>query len=201
MVSSSSRLAVTALAALSAAGCWTGRLFEVGRLCESVTSYRAATLSGDSLRIDYTVERSGVLPFPAARGDRTASLPLAALLAVPAYPVDAFPIQQLVRGATTEHDVPLRMVVGECPRMRHGEPEITTAPLVVGVPIHAGHGLGLCICPQAHAACVGYLPSEALYRDGTAWWVYPLLPVALAIDIALFPIQVISVSPFFLVGD
>jgi hypothetical protein len=201
MVSFSSRLAATALAALSAAGCWTGRLFEVGRLSESVATYHAVTLSGGSLRIDYTVERFGRLLLVPSRGRRTASVPLAALSARPAYPVDAFPIQQQVRDTTREHGVPLRMVVGECPRTRGGEPEETTAPLVVAIPTEAGRGLGLCICSRAGGPCAGYLPSEALYRDGTAWWVYPLIPVAVAIDIAVVPLQLVSASPFFLVGD
>lgn len=200
MASSSSRLAAAALAALLAAGCWTGRLFEAGRLRESVISYDAVTLSGASLRIEYTVERSGRLPPAPSRGRRTASVPLAALSALPARPVDAFPVQ---RGcdATPEHGVALRMVVGECPTTRRGDPEGATAPLLVAIATEAGRSPGLCICPLGGGACVGYLPSEALYRDATAWWVYPLIPVAVAIDVAVFPLQLVSLSPFFLVGD
>jgi hypothetical protein len=59
---------------------------------------------------------------------------------------------------------------------------------------------GFRLCTDA-GPCQRMFHSEALYRDRTAWWVYPLLPLSGALDVVFLPIHAIGLAPFFLIGD
>jgi len=79
---------------------------------------------------------------------------------------------------------------------------------------HVGRHLDFRVCPgdsdrrmtrvsTADAAdlCLGPFHSAALYDDHLAWWIYPLAPITAAIDLALLPIQVVTLPPLLLLGD
>jgi len=205
MASSSRRWRATAaLLAATCLGCWTGRIFEAGRVREQVIDFRGAALGRDSLRLDYTVELSGRGTAPGRRAERAASMSLAALSAEPAYPVDAFPLERISSGSPLEGARPIPILdAAAVPEAQHAALPSgpATDPWLLRLENSAsGHEL-LRLCPGDGAACVGQLYSAALYRDHTAWWVYPLLPLGVAVDIALLPFQFVTTAPFFLLGD
>jgi hypothetical protein len=204
------RAALVALLLTTAApSCWTGRIFQAGRVRESVVEYRAAGLTQDSLRLDYTALLEG-----GGSGGRlqprAARVGLAALRAEPEHPVDAFPLERVSPDARVPGEVPLALVrEGQRPvpngqrLVREGEAAAGPGAesLVVRVETDPqGHQL-LRLCPSAAGPCVGQLYSAALYRDRTAWWVYPLLPLGIVVDAALLPLQLVTTAPFFLAGD
>jgi len=49
--------------------------------------------------------------------------------------------------------------------------------------------------------CLGYFYSAVLYDDHLAWWIYPLAPFTIALDVALIPIQLVTLPPLLLVSD
>jgi hypothetical protein len=187
------------LLALSAAawllpGCWTGRVYERGRIRESVLSYDRALLDGDRIRLEYSVElidSNGVL---LETGRRIVEIPRGAIAARPEVPVDAFPVEAIDPDGDVEGSGQPLSLVQECPPA-----DPTAAPCLEVI---AGHGRHRGFYLRTGAVSPeGFFRSEALYRDRTAWWVYLLLPFSAALDLALLPLQVVSVAPFFVVGD
>jgi len=204
------RAALVALLLTTAApGCWTGRIFQAGRVRESVAEYRAAGLTQDSLRVDYTALLEGGGSGRRLQ-PRAARVGLAALRAEPEHPVDAFPLERVSPDAPAPGEVPLALVRGGRRPVRGGQRPVReeeAAPgrgaesLVLRVEIDSqGHQL-LRLCPSGAGPCVGHLYSAALYRDRTAWWVYPLLPLGIVVDAVLLPLQLVTTAPFFLAGD
>jgi hypothetical protein len=196
MASSSRTLAIGALLLLASTGCWTGRLFEAGRVRESVLEYRSAALDGEQLHLEYTAELVGL--HSRRRAPRAATLPLAALRARPELPVDGFPLQRVAPGGFAGRQLPLDVVApGDPPAApTDGGPAL----LVLAEPEGRPPG-SVRLCPRPGAPCLPPFHSAALYRDRTAWWVYPLLPFSAALDAVTFPLSMVTVAPFFLLGD
>lgn len=183
-----------ALLALAAAlsGCWTGRVYELGRLRESVVSYDRAALRKDRILLDYTVEIRGRDGVARERARRAVEIPRAALSARPEHAVDAFPLTRLEATDAARAGRPLVLWREPAP------PPDGNGPFLALVPGEPGPA-GFLLCQQE--LCEGRFHSEALYRDHTAWWVYALVPFSAALDAALFPGQAVSLAPFFLLGD
>ena len=196
-MASSSRRAATLLLllAFASSGCWTGRLFEAGRVRESVVGYRGAALDGDTLRLDYTVELSGA--GVERREPRSARIRISDMRMRPEHPVDAFPLTPLDPDGPPAEAPPLPILAPG-----KGPPPAGAAFVVRVETTPAGHEV-LRLCPaRADASpCEGSLYAAALYRDRTAWWVYPLAPIGAAVDVALLPLQLITTAPFFVAGD
>jgi hypothetical protein len=193
---SSSRVALALAAALLFSGCWTGRLYERGRVGESVLAYHAAVTDGERLIVDYSVELEDWKGRPIGRGRRGASIPIDAMEARPEHPVDAFPLERVqLPPVPADHyrSVPI-LTKGSLP----SDP---SAPAFLEVVEVGGRHEGFRICAGPGEGCSGRFRSGALYRDGTAWWVYPLLPLSAAMDALLFVPQVVGQSPFFLLGE
>lgn len=81
---------------------------------------------------------------------------------------------------------------------------------------HDGQHLGFRLCPLTTATeharfdtlparlerdCRGDFYSAALYEERFAWWIYPIAPISLAVDIALVPIQLITLPPLLVLSD
>jgi hypothetical protein len=193
MASSSRSLAIGALLLLAATGCWTGRVFEAGRVRESVLEYRSAALDGEQLHLEYTAELVGLVS--RCREPRAATLALAALRAQPEVPVDVFPLERVAPGGFAGRPLPLAAVAPGDPPAPAAGPELLVELEEDGRP------RSVRLCPRAGASCLPPFYSAALYRDRTAWWVYPLLPFSAALDAALFPLSMVTVAPFFVLGD
>lgn len=196
MASSSRHFAIGALLLLATTGCWTGRLFEAGRVRESVLEVRSAALDGERLHLEYTAELVGL--GSRRRAPRAATLELAALRVRPEYPVDTFPLERVAPGGFGGRELPLALVTPEAP----APPPADAGPtLLVELEEGGGRPRSVRLCPRAGAPCLPPFRSAALYRDRTAWWVYPLLPLSGALDAALFPFHLVTVGPFFVLGD
>ena len=153
---------------------------------------RPQFLGPDEIGLDYSVETTDARGHARAPGRRAAIIPRAALTTIAETPVDAVAVERI--------DPVARRAPGSG-RLRAGRVVVLAAvdEEFVEVIVAAGRQRGFRLCRDG--ACGGLFRSQILYRDRTAWWVYPLLPFSGALDIALTPLQVISVSPFFLVGD
>jgi hypothetical protein len=174
-------------------GCWSGRVFEAGRLRESVVRYDRSFIGPDRIRLDYSVEITDAWGRKQAPRRRAAVVPRAAITAVPELPVDAVCVEEVDPSSEPGPDLRPAPVLAES--SASPPPQQEFVELIVA----DGQQQGFRLCTDD--ACEGLFRSQILHRDRTAWWVYPLLPFAGAVDLALMPLQVISLSPFFLLGD
>lgn len=176
------------------AGCWTGRVYERGRIRESVLSYDQAMLDGDRIVVAYTVELVDADGALLETGRRIVGIPRGAIAAVPEVPVDAFPFEVLDADLGLEiQGQPIPLVQ----ESREADPRDTPwLEVIAGQERPRGFYVN-----TGAAIRDGFFRSEALYRDRTAWWVYVLVPFSAAVDVALLPLQVVSVAPFFVLGD
>lgn len=182
--------AAFAVMMLGSEGCVTGHLLDAALRREQPFSYHSAAIDADRLTLGYTALITNDAGKALARKERRAAIPLPALRRTD-LPVEAFPVEQLA------DDAPLagRQLAIET-RDPSGDPssylEVETAP--DGRQKHF----------VLHDAAGGpYAPfySNALTRTSTAPWVYPLLPLGAAVDLATFPILVTFFPVLLLVGD
>ncbi|CAG0998055.1 hypothetical protein BURK2_02806 [Burkholderiales bacterium] len=189
---SSRPVAMLAVACLGLAGCFTGRVAELGRVRESLAGYDAAALDGDRLLFDYTATLEGPTIGVGATAARRAAIPKHTLFVSPPPEVDRFPIERLDRDRELEG---ARLpVVGahEAPSAHRG------AHLVLLEGEDGRLDLRLCVPDEP---CSERFHGAALSQSAMSWWVTPLFPFAFALDVALFPLQMVSVAPFFVFGD
>ncbi len=157
-------------------------------------SYETAALEGERVLVEYDadlVDASGRL---LGTERRAAAIERRALGASPEIPVDSFPVEAIEAGAELgAGGRPLRLVpegafaaIGEAP--------------ILELIREDGRDRGFHLV-TGDGRREGVFRSEALSRNRTAWWVYALVPFSAALDAALFPVQVVSVAPFFLAGD
>jgi len=192
--SSSVRLLVLVSAVCLLSGCWTGWVYERGRIRESVRSYERAALEGERVLVEYDADLVDANGRLLETERRAAAIERRALGAAPEIPVDSFPVEAIDPGAELgTGGRPLRLVpegasaaIGEAP--------------VLEVITEDGRDRGFYLA-TGDGKREGFFRSEALFRNHTAWWVYALVPFSAALDAALFPVQVVSVAPFFLAGD
>ena len=192
----SSRRAIVASLAMAlpcASACVSGRLFEASRSHEQVSQYEAAWAGDERLLLRYTVElgdRNG-----SSRGFevREVSLALDDLRARPEIPVERFPVTP-VRIAEAMRDDALSLLVLP--------PGAAAAPGVPSLRVigEAGQPLGF-EWKGDEAALPARFHSGALYRVHYAWWLYPLLPLAATVDLALLPIELVAAIPLFVVNE
>jgi hypothetical protein len=180
MAGSCSRLAPVLLAVSLLGGCVSGRLFEAGRISETLVTYDRAHRHGDELVVGYTVRVADADDVPMGEAERAVRIPVAALYADPAPAVDAFPLEY-VRWEDacdgTETPARLEWLPGD------------------------GAPAGFRLCEPDAERCGGLFYTDALYRDRTAWWVWPVLPIAGVADVLLMPVHLVMTTPFFLSGD
>jgi hypothetical protein len=199
-------LALASLALLST-GCWTGYLYQVSRVRESVVDYSAAWTDGQRLVLAYDVVVSNASGEPIATEPRLVELRVDDLTAHPELPVDAFPVVVLAppsRPALDDREVPiLPPTDARLHPLASSDVEGATAWLLVeGAQEGRLESLDL-FAIDAHGAApdrVGRLYSDALYRERTAWWAYACFPVAGALDVALAPLQLATAWPFLVFG-
>jgi hypothetical protein len=181
--------AALVLLLLGGEGCVTGHLFDAALRREQPLSYHDALLDQDRLALAYTALVTNDAGKVLGRRERRVALSLAELrrhdLAVEAFPV---------------------------------EPLADDAPL---------SGRRLALEPEAKAGASAYLEIErdpngrevrfvlhdpgsgpyapfystALTRTSTEPWVYPLLPLSAAVDLASFPVLVVFFPVMMLIGD
>lgn len=190
-----------ALLLIAVPGCWTGRLIESGRLHESVVTYTSAALDSEALRLNYRVEVSDARGRPRSREERSATVALATLAARPERPVDETPVRRVPTGSHTGREVPVALVISRhdaAPVVVAGSPGIQ---MVLQVYEHDGRHAGFRVCSTTRTRCLGHFHSGALYRDHIAWWVYPVAPLTATVDLALLPLQAVTLPLTLAFGD
>jgi hypothetical protein len=216
--------------AVALSGCLTGTLIESGRLHERVLRYERIAIDERDLVIGYTVEVSksatGTGSASGRRERRNAMLSIEELDARPPHPADAFPLRRLRSWPRSATPLTIRTSFDD----GGGGSECTRSPLSVASHVsdapdasegpqveiteRAGRHLGFRVCAgdtdrgmtrvstlETPDHSLGYFYSAALYDDHLAWWIYPLAPFTFAIDIALLPIQVVTLPPLLLLSD
>ena len=220
-------MALAMATSMALSGCLTGTLIESGRLHERVSRYERIAIDGHDLVLDYTVEVSksatGAGPAPGRSKRRSAILSIKDLGARPPHPADAFPLQRVPVRPRIATPLQIRISsdgVGDgSTRHRRTLADVSDvsdwpdAPRAEVIE-HAGRHMGFRVCQgdadramtrvrnvDTRDDCLGYFYSAVLYDDHFEWWIYPLAPFAIAIDVALLPIQLVTLPPLLLVSD
>ena len=170
------RSLVVPLVALAASGCVTGHAFDLARRRERVVAYREAWRDGGRLVVGYTAQVTDDAGTPRGEAERWAAIDLAALPAAASGPVCAVPVE------------PLRSFDGPG---RHAEP--------VHLEVAAEDERAVAFTVPGSDA--GPVSSEVFTRVTTAPWVWPLLPVTLAVDAATTPPLLLLAPAVILLGD
>ena len=197
---------LVSFAGLVSGGCFTGHLLEGGRLHESLVRYERATEVGDEVLIEYTATQRNVPPVldkaaaPTQTRTRVVAIPSDALFRNTHIAVDAFPLRRIpVRSVERE-----RVAGRALPLRRSSEPVLVNRPSdgkFVRVEADERAEAGLRLCDAQRGKCSERFYSEALYRSSLAWWVYPLFPFAVAMDVAALPIHMITLPILVATGD
>ena len=185
MACSIERLLLAVCAAVAAQGCVTGHMVDFAREIERPVTYRAASLDGNRLILAYETlvidERGRRL----TRRERRAAVALADIDR--ALPVDAFPVVRLA------DDAPL---TGQAVAL-DGRPGATPALDVTRGP----DGRDTSFVLRTASAPHGPFESAALSRTHVAPWIYPLLPLGLAIDAVSNPVLIFFAPAVMVIGD
>jgi len=191
-------------------GCWTGHLMESARRRESSLRYERAFLDGDRLYLEYDVAVRNRRGEELRRGERRAAVALSDLAARPELPIDELPVAFDARRPPEPAD-PVPLVRGDA--RRPPEPA-DPVPLVrgdVAPPSAATRRLRVVRADDRDAGLVlevpggvqpaGRLHSGSLTRDRTAPWAWPLLPLAVALDVAVLPLHVLGIGFFYVTPE
>ena len=159
-------------------GCLTGKTLEGGRLDESPEILHEACLDGDTLRVRYTAVRRTEFGDVVGRHERGAAVDAIGLAVPPRLPVDEIAVSPV-----DPLDV---MRPAGC------------RPVEVRVIGAASEAV-----PREGLGDRGWvaLPAPVLHRDGTAAWVWPLLPLTLAIDTVVTPTLAVLWVVYFPMTD
>jgi len=184
------------LALVAAPGCFTGHLLDRGRRVESPVAFRDVVVAGDRLLVRYDAVVTDDLGAPLGEATRWASVPLAELRGRASVAADALDPEWL-------DDAAARAAGGTALALCPADPAADAAACAVAGPRAAvtvdddGSNLALRVVDAPLAP----LPATALTRIETAPWVWPLVPVAVAIDVVTTPPLVLASPVFFLFGD
>lgn len=185
-------------------------------LREEPAAYHAAWSDGERLLLAYEALLTNLEGVVLERRERMVEIPLAALMATPEIAVDVFPVRH-VGGVAAPG--PADRAVSLISRTSGASPAATgddTAPFVLLVDPRAGPTGRLdLLATETYAAAsvpidptpsgvelrpLGRLHGDALVRAHTAWWAWPLAPLAAAADLVILPFQLATVWPIVLLG-
>jgi hypothetical protein len=173
---------VLVLLALAAQGCATGHLIDAARRIEQPLAYQEAALDGDRLQLRYTAM---VLDDNGDRLDRRERR-VAVALADLGRPIDAVRVDPLPDATPLQGTAVPLAANGSAPwvevERRNGRD--------VRLRLHASSNGG----PQV-------LESAALTHRRTEPWVYPLVPLTLALDLVINPVLLFFAPAVILPGD
>ncbi len=182
--------AALVLLTLGSEGCVTGHLLDAALLREQPLSYHDAFIEGDELRLGYTALVTNDAGKVRGRRERRAALSLAVLRRGD-FPVEAFPIEHLA------DDAPLtgrRLALAT-------QDGVGAAPAYLEIDAAPDGRETRFVLHDSDGGPYAPFYSNALTRTSTAPWVYPLLPIGAAADLAVFPILVTFLPLMLLVGD
>ncbi len=175
------RAAVVLALAFGTSGCVTGHLLDLGRRREQVLAVHEAFTSDDRLLLRYTALVTDDVDTPLARTSRWVAIPLSALGTGTPFPVEGAPVTPLDSSDVTRASSlpePVRVVETD-----------------------DGSGETRSRRPAALVIRDTTIPAATLTTTRTAFWVYPLVPVTLAIDAATTPVLLFFAPAVLAVGE
>ena len=171
----STRKILCALTAALQLGCITGLAFDGARLDEGPEELVEACRQGEWLRVRYDAISTREFGQVVSRGERAAAIRLADLEARPRLPVDRVEVLAIEPG-----------------EMQSGPGCLAVTAKLVASDNTTNRA------ENDHAVVV---PRGVLHRDRTATWVYPLVPLTLALDAAATPLLLVFWGPYMAVSD
>lgn len=182
-------------------------------LREEPVAFHAAWSDGERLLLAYEAHVKDPRGVVRERRERAVELPLSALSASPEIAVDVFPVRDaggVARPGPADRPVPVMLRASGTAPASAGEDD---APFVLLVDPRAGPTGRLdLLATETYAAAslptpsgvelrpLGRLHGDALVRVRTAWWAWPLAPLAAAADLVILPFQLATVWPILLFG-
>jgi hypothetical protein len=182
--------AILAFLMLPNEGCVTGHLFDAALRREQPLSYHDALVDGDRLTLGYTALVTNDAGRVVGRKERRAAIALAALRRHD-LPVEVFPVEHLADDAPlTGRRLAIGAKDGEGGPPGYLETDVSPDGREMRFVLHDSVG-------------GPYAPfySSALTQTSTAPWVYPLLPLGVAVDLATFPILLVFFPVMLLIGS
>jgi len=178
------------LLVLGGEGCVTGHLFDAALRREQPLSYHDALVDRDRLGLAYTALVANDAGKVLGRRERRVAISLAELRRHD-LAVEAFPVEHLADDAP----LPGRRLALESADKGDGASaylEIEREP--------DGREVRFVLHDPASGPYAPFY-STALTRTSTEPWVYPLLPLSAAVDLATFPILLVCFPVMILIGD
>ena len=155
-------------------GCITGQAFDAARLDEGPEELVEACRQGDWIRVRYQAVSTREFGQVVSRHERAAAIRLSDLEARPRLPVDRVEVLALEPG------------------------EVKSGPDCLAIP-------ATLVAPGNPSDDGGedkvIVPRGVLHRDRTAAWVYPLVPLTLALDAAATPVLLVFWAPYVAASD
>ncbi len=189
---STSRLVAPLLLTLGAQGCLTGHLLDAARRREQPVAFRQAFVDVDRLLLAYTALVTDDLGEPLARRERRAALALADLRRRD-LAADAFPVARLADDAPLGGQ-PVALGAGGDRRGDRSSPFLEIEEGTGGRPLRF-------VLHEPRGGPYAPFYSAGLTRTRTAAWVYPLLPLVLAVDAATDPVLLFFAPAVMVLGD
>jgi hypothetical protein len=169
-------------------GCVTGHLLDAARRYERPLAYREVFLDGDRLLLEYTVLLTDDDGRPLGRTERHAAIALADLRRAQ-LPVERFPVARLDRASLRGQRVALSTT------------DIASPPFLELERGADGRDERFVLHDGRDDSPYAAFYSSALTRSRTALWAYPLLPVALAVDVVSNPVLLFFAPAMITIGD
>lgn len=179
------------LVACALPGCWTGHLLESARRRESAQRFEAAFVAGQRLTLDYRVAVRDRRGRELRQADRRAAVALSDLVQQPELALDAVRVD-------FDPSEPAGKPVA---LLRDAERALPVTALVLRVAREAGRDVVLQVEAGDPVSGIGRLRAGSLTRDRTAPWVWPLVPFAVALDVAVLPLHVLAFGFFALTPE
>ena len=189
MTARCTRLAAALVCTLCASGCVTGHLFDAGRRWERAVAIDRASLEGDRLLLRYTAAVTTDVGRPIGRRARQAAIDVGKVVpdaGMESIHVEALRIGRPIQGA------PVR-IVSRAPASGDLKPALLVHDAAAGGPVR------LELVRADGQATPLY--ANVLTRRSTAPWVYPLVPLAFAVDAAVVPVLVFFAPAVISIGD
>jgi len=162
------------LAAALQLGCVTGQAFEGARLDEGPEKLVEACRQGEWLHVRYKAASTREFGKVVSRHERAAAIRLSDLATRPRMPVDRVEVLALKPGEVKSGRDCLAV------QTKLGTPDVAN--------------------PAGNENTI-VIPRGVLHRDRTAAWVYPLVPITLALDAAATPLLVLLWAPYVAASD
>jgi hypothetical protein len=184
-MASSTKVGLLVAVLAGASGCVTGHLLDAARRWETPADVEAASLDGDRLALRYRATVTDDDGEPIGERRRSIAVPVAVLRTDGTTPtVEELPDDAALPG----RPIPVARTTDAA-----SVPALAVTPLGQGRPMRLDLRDGRTPGASLH--------TNALARSSTAGWVYPLLPLAAAVDVVGVPVLLFFAPAMLVTGE